>query len=145
MEFITNYWSQLTVILGLIGYILKSIFDYRIKNKELRTKYFYELKASKLIDLHSIIVKIQMLIDRRKGGIGKEFEKNVFEKRIQLDKHFWESQFYFDSKTQKSFQLFLDYLKYFENENFMLENPETEFQFNQITQALLKEFKNEIL
>lgn len=43
MNLIINYWAQLTVIRGIIGYIIKAILDYRIKNKELKFKYFYEL------------------------------------------------------------------------------------------------------
>lgn len=88
MEILIKYWSQFALLLGLIGFILKTIFDYKIKNKELRNKFFYELKAQKIIELYKSIVEIQMIIDRQSG---EEMRRKMFTKRIQLDTFFWES------------------------------------------------------
>ena len=83
-DFIVNYWSQLTVVLGIIGYILKTTFDYRLKNKELRFKYFYELKAKKVIEIYSKIVEIQMIIDRRRKDESNSFENTFLKEDLNL-------------------------------------------------------------
>jgi len=85
MKFISEYWSQVTVIIGSMGFLLKTIFEYRLKNKELRFKYFYELKSQKIIELYSKIVEIQMIVDRRKKDDAPSFESNMFKKRRELD------------------------------------------------------------
>lgn len=144
MEFITNYWSQITVLLGVLGYILKTILDNRVKNKELKFKYFFEIKSAKIIELYSKIVEIQMIIDRKKKGEENSFEGNVFKYRIALDKFYWESHFYFSEKTKKAFHQYLEWLMYFESKELMKENPEIEFQFDKITKILIDEFKREI-
>jgi hypothetical protein len=144
MELVAEYWAQITLILGVIGYIIKTILDNRLKNKELKFKYFYEIKSAKIIELYTKIVEIQMIIDRKKKGEGNSFEGNVFKNRIALDKYYWESHFYFSEKTKKSFHQYLEWLMYFESKELMTENPEIEFQFDKITKSLIKEFKKEI-
>lgn len=144
MALITEFWAQVTVLLGVLGYILKVILDNRLKSKELRYRYFYEIKSSKIIELYTKIVELQMVIDRRKRGEHKTFEGNVFKHRVEFDKYYWESYFYFSKKTQKAFHLYLKWLKFFESKAMMNENPEIEFQFKKITNILIKEFKNEV-
>ncbi|MBO4234795.1 hypothetical protein FO675_10945 [Riemerella anatipestifer] len=144
MKFIAEYWSQITVIIGSFGFILKTIFEYRLKTKELKFKYFYELKSQKIIELYSKIVEIQMIIDRRKKDDAPSFETNMFRKRIGLDKHYWESEFYFSENTKKIFRHFLSWLKMFESKEIMVESPEIESNFEKITKILINEFKKEI-
>ena len=144
-EFIINYWSQLTVVLGVIGYILKTIFDFRLKNKELRFKYYYELKAKKIIEIYSKIVEIQIIIDRRKEGDNKSFEGNIFKNRIELDKYYWESSFYLTLKPEKAFKIFLEWLKFFETKQLLADDPTIEINFERVTRQLISEFKNEII
>ena len=144
MEFLLSYWSQITVLLGVLGYTLKIIFENRFKNKELRFKNFYELRSTKITDLHTKIVEIQIILDRKKGSEELCLESNILQKRIGLDKFYWESQLYFSTKTQKVFYQYLEWLKYFENKNLVKENPEIELHFNKITESLMKEFRREI-
>lgn len=132
-------------MLGVIGYILKTIFDFRIKNKELRFKYYYELKAKKIIEIYTKIVEIQMIIDRRKEGESKSFEGNIFKKRIELDKYYWESSFYLTPKSEKAFKTFLEWLKLYENTQMLLDDQTIEENFDRVTQQLISEFKNEIV
>lgn len=143
-DFIVNYWSQLTVLLGVIGYIFKTIFDYKLKVKELKFKHFYELKAKKVVELYSKIVEIQMIVDRRKKGDTPSFENNIFKQRIELDKYFWESTFYLSPKAEKAFKDFLEWLKFFEVKEMIIEDPNIELKFDQLTQTLIAEFKNDI-
>lgn len=144
-EFIINYWAQLTVVLGVIGYVLKTIFDFRLKHKELRLKYFYELKAKKIIEIYTKIVDLQMIIDRRKKGDGSSFESNIFKHRIDLDKYYCESSFYLTAKSEKAFKSFLEWLKFFEIKQMLIDDASIEFNFEKITKQLISEFKNEII
>ena len=144
-EFIVNYWSQLTVLIGSIGYILKTIYDFRLKNKELRHKYYYELKAKKVIEIYAKIVEIQMIIDRRKEDNSPSFESNIFKHRIELDKYYWESSFYLSGNSEKLFKAFLEGLKFFEIKQMIKDDPSIEVNFEAITQKLILEFKNEII
>ena len=143
MEILNKYWAQITVIIGAIDYILKTILDYRLKHKELRNKYFYELKAKKLIELYTKIVEVQMIIDRRKGG--EKFESNMLSQRLSFDSYYCECEFYFGDRTQKLFRAFLSYLKYYETPQIMNENAEIERNFEKIFKVLLKELKNELV
>lgn len=144
-EFIFNYWAQFTVVLGVFGYILKTIFDFRLKNKELRFKYYYELKAKKIIEIYSKIVEIQMVIDRRREGDSKSFESNIFKNRIELDKYYWESSFYLTPKSEKAFKSFLEWLKIFEVKQMLVDDPTIEINFEKVTRQLILEFKKEII
>lgn len=144
-EFIINYWSQLTVLLGLIGYILKTVFDFRIKSKELRFKYYYEIKAKKIIEIYAKVVELQVIIDRRKKGNATNFESNIFKHRIELDRYYWESSFYLTDKSEKAFKSFLEWLKFFEIEEMLKDDPSIEDNFHKATKNLISEFKNEII
>jgi hypothetical protein len=141
---INEYWAQITVIIGAIGFLLKIIFEYRFKNRELKFRYFYELKSQKIIELYSKIVEIQIIIDRHQDGEASSFENNIFSKRIALDKYYWESELYFSDKTKIIFRHFMEWLPMFESKEIMNKSPEIEVNFQKVTQALINEFKKEI-
>ncbi len=144
-NFIINYWSQLTVLLGLLGYILKTISDYRLKEREVRSRYYYELKASKILEIHSRIVELQMIIDRRKKEDSVSFEANICKHRIELDKYYWESSFFLTPTSEKAFKTFLEWLKFFELKQMLVDDPMIEKKFHLVTRQLVADFKNEII
>lgn len=144
IEIIANYWSQITVIIGIFGFTLKALLDYQIKLKEHRSKYFYELKAKKILEVYDSLIKIQIVIDRKSKGEFQSFEQNIYSKRKELDKYFWESNLYFSNKTKKSFDNILKMLKLFEKKEFIAEFPEFEKAFQSLIDLIKKEFKNEI-
>lgn len=135
----------MTVLLGVIGYILKTIFDYRLKNKELRFQFYYELKAKKILEIYSKVVELQMIIDRRKKDDSPSFESNIFKHRIELDRYYWESSFYLTDKSEKAFKKFLEWLKFFEVKQMLINDPSIEDNFHSLTQQLISEFKSEIV
>jgi hypothetical protein len=145
MEYITNYWAQLTVLIGAFSFLLKQMFDYRYKIKELRYKYFYEKKAAKIIALHKYIVEIQKYIDNNHGD--KHFEKEIIKKRKQLEHYFWESRFYFEPRTNERLDNFFEWLEALENkaikEEIIGNNKETK-KFVFVNKMLLKELKKEL-
>jgi hypothetical protein len=144
-ELIINYWSQLTVLLGVLGYTLKTIFDFRLKSKELRIRYYYELKAQKIIEIYVKVVELQMIVDRRKKGESSSFENNIFKHRIELDRYYWEISFYLTKKSESAFKIFLDWLKFFESKEMIADDPSIEDQFDKATKRLILEFKKEII
>lgn len=142
--FIINYWAQFTVIIGLIGYILKTTLDYSLKTKELKYKYFYELKGKKIIELYTKVVEIQMIIDREKKDDCPTFENNVTKNRLQLDKLYWESTFYLGKKSELAFKDFLQWLKFFEVREMIEEDPKIANSFEKATHSLITELKSEM-
>jgi hypothetical protein len=143
MEILTKYWSQALLAFGIIGYFIKAFFDSRFRKKELRQKYFYEVKAKKIIELHEKIVEIQMIIDREPED--EKFGSKIYSKRMALDRFYWDSKFYFAHSTQDFFKVFLSNLMLLESKALIKDIPNFEHQFDLITDLLLKEFKKEIL
>lgn len=42
MEFVIKYWGQIAVLLGLVGYILKGLWDFRIKRMEIQYSHLFK-------------------------------------------------------------------------------------------------------
>lgn len=143
MDFFIRYWSQVAVIIGLIGYVLKTIFDYKIRNRELRNKYFYDLKAKKIIELHSELVEIKMMIDRLQYTEG--FHSELLNRRKALDKYFWDGQLFFSKRTLFAFENFTASIMMYEIKDMEKEYPSMHKNYDIFNKLLLQEFKNEIL
>ncbi len=58
-EYIAANWSQLSVLLGLIGYILKSIFDFILKKKEIKFIKLHELRAGKISEIFRSLANME--------------------------------------------------------------------------------------
>lgn len=143
MNFFIKYWSQIAVIIGLIGYVLKTIFDYRIRNRELRNKYFYELKAKKIIALHSELVEIKIMIDRHQHTEG--FHTELLSRRKALDKYYWDGQLFFSKRTLLVFEKFTESIMMYERADLKQTVPNIDKNYAIFNKLLLEEFKNEIL
>lgn len=46
IEFLSKNWSQITVVIAAVGYILKVILDFNIRKREIKFEYLYKEKAS---------------------------------------------------------------------------------------------------
>lgn len=46
LDFLSKNWSQITVVIAAIGYLLKVILDFNIRKKEIKFEYLYKEKAS---------------------------------------------------------------------------------------------------
>ncbi|MBU7570306.1 MAG: hypothetical protein KAF41_06600 [Flavobacterium sp.] len=143
MDFFIKYWSQIAVIIGLIGYVLKTIFDYKIRNRELRNKYFYDLKAKKIIELHSELVEIKIMIDRNQYTEG--FHKELLKRRKALDKYHWDGQLFFSKRTLLVFEKFVESIMMYEDADLKKMIPNIDRNYDIFNKLLLQEFKNEIL
>ncbi|SJZ67604.1 hypothetical protein SAMN04488128_1011150 [Chitinophaga eiseniae] len=45
LDFLSKNWSQITVVIAAIGYLLKVILDFNIRKKEIKFEYLYKEKA----------------------------------------------------------------------------------------------------
>jgi hypothetical protein len=45
LDFIVKSWSQIVILIGALGYILKIILDFTVKKKEIKYAYVYTEKA----------------------------------------------------------------------------------------------------
>jgi hypothetical protein len=48
-EYIITNWAQVSVLLAILGYILKAILDYRYKKKEIAFSYFAKEKMNSAV------------------------------------------------------------------------------------------------
>lgn len=46
LKYLSSNWSQITVLLAAIGYLVKIILDFNIRKKEIKFEYLYKEKAS---------------------------------------------------------------------------------------------------
>lgn len=50
IDVLSKNWSQITVIIAAVGYLLKVILDFNIRKKEIKFEYLYKEKASAFQD-----------------------------------------------------------------------------------------------
>jgi len=46
IDFLSKNWSQITVVIAALGYLLKVVLDFNIRKKEIKFEYLYKEKAS---------------------------------------------------------------------------------------------------
>lgn len=48
IKFITDNWAQIVVVLGALGYIVKVVFDFRLKKFEIKYDLLFKLQTEKI-------------------------------------------------------------------------------------------------
>ena len=108
-EFIIQSWSQLTILLGALGYFLKIIFDFLLKKKEIKFIKLHELRAEKISAIFQSLAEMEHSFDRYLSQVHNlaslEAEKklldtarasvNGFKKMIHIN------ELYFDQNTNE--------------------------------------------
>ncbi|MDM1397124.1 hypothetical protein HX049_08040 [Myroides odoratimimus] len=56
IKIILDNWSQVTVVIGAIGFLLKTIFDRKSKQIEIRTTVFYERKFNQIEKINKALI-----------------------------------------------------------------------------------------
>lgn len=93
LKFLSNNWSEIAVIIGAIGYIIKIILNFQVKKKEIRFAYIYQEKSSAF---HRFFLSYQNLIDvlvtqsyRLKSGLMsfQEFDSMISTERKAILKN----------------------------------------------------------
>jgi hypothetical protein len=108
-EFIIQNWSQLIILLGALGYILKTTFDFLLKKKEIKFIKLHELRAVKISAIFQSLAEMEHSFDRYLSQVhdlaSLEAEKkllctarasvNGFKKMIHIN------ELYFDKSTNE--------------------------------------------
>lgn len=63
IKFLIEYWSQATVLLFAIGYILRVIFDFYIKKKEIKFNFIHKERAEVIKQLNLDIIELSKEIE----------------------------------------------------------------------------------
>jgi hypothetical protein len=93
LKFLSDNWAQIVVVIGAIGYIIKTILDFQVKKKEIRFAYIYQEKSGAF---HQFFLSYQDFISivvtqsfRLKAGAitYQEFDSMVSEQRKAIMKN----------------------------------------------------------
>jgi hypothetical protein len=74
MDFISNNWSQLTVIIGILSYIVKQYFNYRLKKQELNYKHVLDNRIKEFKEFYKVFFELKNEIEQ--FGFQMEFGKH---------------------------------------------------------------------
>ncbi len=59
MDFILKYWAQITVLVGVIGYILKGYWDFKIKKLEIKSTLVFKERLKIISKFYSCYMSWQ--------------------------------------------------------------------------------------
>jgi len=94
MKFITDYWAQLTVIIGCIGFVLKTIIESYNKKKEIRFSRLHENKILEIKNYYKSYQKLRVALLRlhfqlqfrgREEEILKKLGENIAKRFIKFE------------------------------------------------------------
>jgi len=145
MEIIIKYWSQITVVIGIviggIGFILKILLNWNLRKKEIT---FSKLKETKIIELKNfyssyINLEVELKNLLRATAQNKEEDIQTIQQRMP---EIWK-QFYFDSTFIRLY-LSTDELEIFEELKKELDNIQLKIDFYRIDQKF-GEYDNDLI
>ena len=90
-EFLSKNWSQITVVLTALGAVIKIIFDFQIRKKEIKFEYLFKEKASSFQDFMICLqnFKTQLIkeayIHKYGSSTFSEFETTMDKSRKELE------------------------------------------------------------
>lgn len=108
-KLLANYWAQILVLIGATGALLKIIFDYKFKKKEITFSLFasqrIETISKFLADYYSLIsifsIEIGALPSQYRREKNPEFNKSIAEGLTELIKKYGALHLYYDKKDIK--------------------------------------------
>jgi hypothetical protein len=110
-EFITTYWSQITVFTFGVGFFLKSLWNFVIKKREINFNLFQQRKLDSVNCFYSTYAKTEqmwkgisiypILNNKIKA---EEIDKIIFPLIDELQRIVLELQIYFDDKQHNYFE-----------------------------------------
>ncbi|UZD22973.1 hypothetical protein [Algoriphagus halophytocola] len=63
LDLLTEFWSQITVLIIGIGYILRTIFNFYLKRAELKFAFIHKERAEVIREIHIDLTKLSRDID----------------------------------------------------------------------------------
>jgi len=114
-ELLTTYFSQLTLILAALGYMLKRVFDTISKKTEINHNLFQQKRLESVNNFFKTYAQTEQMWnsistwDILEHKIpAKEMDSIIFPHINELKRNVLELQIYFDDKEHKSFVDILD-------------------------------------
>jgi|GEM_PF-6221398 len=158
-DFLNKYWSQITVLILAIGYILRTIFNFYLKKAEIKFAFIHKERAEIIREIHLDLIKLTRDIDflalghtlaRINAGPSIEEGRNIIGNVVELNNKIKikveESDIYFSDDFISLFnQLFskIDDNIILTSLNKSLENKSNEkFDFNN-SELFLKYYKTD--
>jgi len=116
-QILTTYWSQTTLILFGIGFLIKNFIDLKSKKTEINHSLFQQKKLESINTFFSNYASTrQMWIDIPIYDIlenkmtSKEIDKYIFPHLNEIRRNVLELKIYFNETEHKNFQIILDNL-----------------------------------
>jgi len=158
LDDVITYWSQITLVLFIIGYFIQRIYELRLKNKETRHSLFQQNKINSIMKFLSCYTKAEQFwkgipyisiikkkystneLDEMIWPILDDLQSSKNELAMFLDE---ESMIIFEEITDSILQINGTLLKFYFNENderniFMIN------EFSELCKNNFKENKNRI-
>ena len=113
-ELLTTYWSQTTLILFGIGFLIKSFIDLKSKKTEINHNLFQQKKLESINTFYSNCatteqmwkdISIYDVLENRMSS--KEIDKYIFPHLNELRRNVLELKIYLNEKEHKDFNLIL--------------------------------------
>lgn len=95
LEFVAKYWSQISVLKFGIGYCLKTTFEYRLKEKEIKFNFIHSKRADIIKELYSKFSELSREVEsislghylsKINQGPNRTENKSIFWKIVELNK-----------------------------------------------------------
>ncbi|MBL7113101.1 MAG: hypothetical protein ISS19_14285 [Bacteroidales bacterium] len=64
VDFLSQYWSQIALLLGIFGYIIKIIFEARVKIKEIKFSHLHLLRTKEIKEFYLSFLDVEDMLKR---------------------------------------------------------------------------------
>lgn len=64
LEYITNYWSQVSIVIFAIGYVIKTLWEVRLKEQEIKFNFIHSKRAEVIKDLYTNFSKLSKEVEK---------------------------------------------------------------------------------
>ena len=114
-DLLTTYWSQITLLLLGIGYLIKRILDLVSKKREINHNLFQEKKLNSVNTLFQVYAEVEQMwteiaiydiLDKKLSG--KEIDEIIYPSLNRLKRVVLELQIYFEDEKHKFFNDILE-------------------------------------
>jgi hypothetical protein len=110
-DLLTTYWSQVTLILLALGYLVKRILDIKTRKAEINHSLFQQNRITSVKTFFAKYAKAELMwhqltvyeiLDKKLSA--KELDKIIFPHLNELQETLLELKIYFDDDHQKYFE-----------------------------------------
>lgn len=159
-KFIVTYWTQFTALILAIGYVIKVIFEFYIKTKEIKFNFIHKERAEIIKQLHLDLIELSKEVEKmalahtltylNQGPTNKQREE-VFHKIAKLNAKIYDeierNRIYFSDNFFNQFDTLVkkvrdNFIMTSLDRNVILEDESKEYIFSD-SASFLKYYKEE--